>query len=178
MIIFISSFGLILIIFTLVLIGLGIVNGFSFVFEWLAVHQTGVMITVLLVTIIASIIFTHFFNIEDDKRGSAGILGYINRILLIPPAIVASVEIIVSLLSDFADWSLLAILFLGTLMLLIGTLISMLILCFVYGIVVSGSKMIYLFTGKIGLAIYTFILAAIEFYFIYRWGIFSFIFDF
>lgn len=172
MIIFISSFGFLLIIFTLVIIGLGIVNGFTSVFEWLSVHETGFMIGVLIVSIIASVIYTRFLNIDDDHRGSAGIIGYINRILLIPPAIVASVEIMVSILSDFSDWSLLAILFLGTLLVLVTTLISILILGFVYFVVIRGSEMIYLFTGKIGLIIYTVVLAAIEFYFLYRWQIF------
>lgn len=172
MIIFISSFGFLLIIFTLVIIGLGIVNGFTSVFEWLSVHETGFMIGVLIVSIIASVIYTRFLNIDDDQRGSAGIIGYINRILLIPPAIVASVEIMVSILSDFSDWSLLAILFLGTLLVLVTTLISILILGFVYFVVIRGSEMIYLLTGKIGLIIYTVVLAAIEFYFLYRWQIF------
>lgn len=178
MIIFISSFGFTVIFFILILIGLCIVQGFTPALEWFSEHQIGILITVLLVAVIVSIVYTHFDNIESKERGSAGALGYINRILLIPPAIVASVEIIVSLLSDFADWSLLAILFLGIFLLCIGALLSSLILIFVYGIVVAGSQIIYEFTGKIGLVIYTILLAALESYFIYSWGLFSFFFDF
>lgn len=175
MIIFISSFAIdVLIIFIAILI-MGMIKGFNPMFEWFDTNQLTIAIIVLALSVIVSLIYTHFENIYSKEKGSAGILGYINRMLLVPPLIVVAIDIIIEILSSFADMNIVILLFVGVLMLCLTCLISLAILFFAYFVIIKGSEIVFELTGKIGLVIYTILLAGIEAYCLYKFDFLPFL---
>lgn len=182
MIIFISWYAIFTVVILVFLLLFGVIDGLGPLFEWIDENLIIIQIIVLVLAIIVTIAYTHYRNVGDDEdgypceRGSAGALGYINRILLVPPVVTVSISWVLSILSDFNGESFLYILFIGTLLFLLSMMIAIIILGFVYFIAVGGSNLIYVFTGKIGLIIYTVVVGAIEFYFLYRWEFLPFAF--
>lgn len=175
MIIFISSFAADVLIICIAILIMGIIKGFDPMFEWLDTNQLTIAIIVLVLSVIVSLIYTHFENIYSKEKGSAGILGYINRMLLVPPLIVAAIDIIIEVLSGFADMNIVILLFAGVFMLGITVLISIAILFLAYFVVIKGSEIVFEITGKIGLVLYTILLAGIEVYFLYKFDFLPFL---
>lgn len=172
-----NIFGLVILIAVAILVACGIINGFTPLFGWLDAHETGVLIAVVIVSIIASIIYTRFSNFYDKEKGSAGIWGYLNRVILIPPVMVMSIGTLVSVLSDMSGRNLLTILFMGLLLIILCFGLSLLMLSVGYFLTVKGSELFFALLGKIGLVIYTIIIALIEFFLLCRWEFLPFLTD-